>query len=108
MSQELYHHETILCCQNVSQQMNYITVPQGPECTTMTRELCSQAENTLYTRDGEFFAFSFIFLVDGHEVHGPFRQMASNNKIRRERERERELQQQQKKQFHEILIRYIY
>lgn len=31
---------------------NYITLQPGPVCTTMTRGLCLQAENTLHARDG--------------------------------------------------------
>lgn len=45
---------------------------------------------------------SFFFLVDEHKVHGPFRQMGRNNKVHREKAATK------KKQFHEILMRYIY
>lgn len=34
------------------QKNNYITQQPGPVCTTMTRGLCLQAENTLHGRDG--------------------------------------------------------
>lgn len=63
----------------------------------MTRELCLQAENTLHAGDGE----GAFFLVDEHKVHGPFRQMGRNNKVRREKAAT-------KKQPHEILMQYIY
>lgn len=63
----------------------------------MTRELCLQAENTLHAGDGE----QAFFLVDEHKVHGPFRQMGRNNKVRRKKAAT-------KKQSDEILMPYIY
>lgn len=59
-------------------QNNYTTMQQGPECATMTRELCLEAENT-YTPEMEGF-FSF-FLVDEHKVHNPFGQTGRNHKV---------------------------
>lgn len=64
-------------------QNNYTTMQQGPECATMTRELCLEAENT-YTPEMEGFFFSF-FLVDEHKVHNPFGQTGRNNKVHREK-----------------------
>lgn len=49
-------------------QNNYTTMQQGPECATMTRELCLEAENT-YTPEMEVFFFFSFFLVDEHKVH---------------------------------------
>lgn len=72
----------------VSEQNNYITLQQGPECTTMTRELCLQAENTLHTGDGEWTEGE-DFLVDEHKVHGSFRQMGRNNKVHWEKAEKR-------------------
>lgn len=80
-----------LCFQRTSwkvpSQNNYITLQQGPECTTMTRELCLQAENTLHTGDGEWGEGydGERFPVDEQKVHGPFRQMGRNDKVRREK-----------------------
>lgn len=41
-------------------QNNYATVQPGPECATMTRELCLEAENT-YTPEMENEVSCFFF-----------------------------------------------
>lgn len=40
---------------------NYTTMQRGPECATMTKELCLEAENT-YTLEMEGFFLFFFFL----------------------------------------------
>lgn len=89
----------------VSEQNNYITLQQGPECATMTRELCLQAENTLHTGDGEWTEGE-DFLVDEHKVHGSFRQMGRNNKVHWEKAEKRITHTHI--QLHEILMGYVY
>lgn len=91
----------------VSEQNNYITLQQGPECTTMTRELCLQAENTLHTGDGEWTEGE-DFLVDEHKVHGSFRQIGRNNKVHWEKAEKRITHTHTHVQLHEILMGYVY
>lgn len=87
----------------VSKQNNYITAQQGPECTTMTRELCLQAENTLYSGDGEWGRGEGggweCSLVDEHKVHGPLRQEGEIKDVCWEKA------EGKKKVFYKILIR---
>lgn len=72
----------------------------------MTRELCLQAENTLHTGDGEWGegwgGVSIFWLMS-------IRYMVHSDKWgETTRYTDRKLQQKKKKQFHEILMGYIY
>lgn len=82
-------------------QNNYTTMQQGPECATMTRELCLQAENT-YTPEMEFFFFFFpFFLVDEQKVHVHSDKQEETTRCTERKPKQR---QNRKKQSNEILM----
>lgn len=78
-------------------QNNYTMMQQGPECATMTRELCLEAEN-IYTPEMEG-VFFLLFLVDEHKVHGLLGKQGETTRCT-----ERKPKQRRKKQSHEILM----
>lgn len=81
-------------------QNNYTTMQQGPECATMTRELCLEAENT-YTPEMEFFFF-FFWLMSIRYTSIRTNRKKQQGALRESRNKDG------KKQSHEILMWYIY
>lgn len=73
-------------------QNNYATVQPGPECATMTRELCLEAENT-YTpeMENEVSCFFFFWLMSiKYTVHSDKQEETTRYTVRKLKQRQPE------------------